>query len=174
MKERGGRGGRFLFKDPQLPWQGDFPYERLNRSLQEVGHPGVSPASTSAEVKDALFDLMAKGPAGPEARLAWDELRHPERRLVLDFLMYELEAEEGGGWNDAVWELPMPIRMPDFRELADSEPEYEKAVPVLTSFGPFPPPEYARVDEEALAAPPVDIGPVSIIDVEVLGDNHGK
>jgi hypothetical protein len=174
VKERDEKRGRVLFKDPRLPWPGDFPYERLDRSLQEVGHPGVSPDSTGTEVKDALFDLMAKGAASPEARLAWDELRHSERRLVLDFLMYEFEAEEGSGWSEAVWELPMPVWMPDFRELADGEPEYEKAVPVPASFDSLPALGYARIDENMLAAPPVDIGPVSVNDVAILGEDYDK
>ncbi len=174
MNERDEKAKSLLFKDTHLPWQGEFPYERLNRSLQKVGHPGVNPSTTIQEVKDALFDLMSKGTVKPEDRLAWDELRLPERRLVLDFFMYAFETGGDDNWSDALWELPMPLHMPDFRELTDSEPEYEKAIPVPASFAPFPMPEFAPTDAELLVAPPVDIGPVSINEVEILGDKYAR
>jgi hypothetical protein len=174
VKERDEQRGRLLLKDPHLPWEGDFPYERLNRRLQEAGHPGLTPSSTSKEIQDALFDLMATGAVSTEDRLAWDELRLPERRLVLDFFMYAFEAGGESIWSDGVWDLPLPLQMPDFRKLADSEPEYEKALSVPSSFDPFPLPKYVLIDAELLVAPPVDIGPVIINEAEILGDKNDR
>lgn len=174
MKEGDEKAKSLLFKDAHLPWQGEFPYECLNRSLQKVGHPGVNPSSTLQEVKDALFDLMSTRTVKPEDRLAWDELRFSERRLVLDFFMYAFETGGDDNWSAALCDLPMPLQMPDFRELADGEPEYEKAVPLPSSFAPFPVPEAAPADAELLIAPPVDIGPVSINEVEILGDKYAR
>jgi hypothetical protein len=174
MKERDEHRATLLLKDPNLPWPGEFPYESLNRRLREAGHPGLNTSSTAKEIKDALFDLMAVGIVSAEARLAWDELRLPERRLVLDFFMYAFETGEESIWSDALCELPMPLEMPDFRELADGEPEYEKTVSLPSFIDPVVAPKFAPVDADLLTASPVDIGPVSINEAEVLGDEYGR
>ncbi|HSS52637.1 MAG TPA: hypothetical protein VLX28_27150 [Thermoanaerobaculia bacterium] len=70
-----------MFKDPLLRWSGRFPYEVLAGA-------GVTPDSTIREILDASFDLMAQGRMTAETRQAWDELRLPSRRLVVDFFLY--------------------------------------------------------------------------------------
>jgi len=81
-----------LIKDPYLSWWGDFPYDRLNAALARLGRPILGPSSTAKEVHDAYFDLMAAGPPAGEDRVAWDELRLLERRLLVDFFLYEVPA----------------------------------------------------------------------------------
>lgn len=172
MTERDERHATRLLKDPALPWPGEFPYESLNRRLREAGHPGLDASSTAREVKDALFDLMALRSVGAEARLAWDELRLPERRLVLDFFMYAFETGSESIWSDALCELPMPLEMPDFSELADCEPDYDKAISPPSFIDPVAAPGFAPVDAALRAASPLDIGPVTINEAEILGDEY--
>lgn len=69
-----------MFLDPRAEWEDGFPY----LVLEQVG---ITPASTMADVKNAGFDLMSPG-LSPEWRIAWDALRFPERRLVIDFFLY--------------------------------------------------------------------------------------
>ena len=74
-----------MLRDPLLHWSpGRFPYDELARA-------GITPDSTMREVLDASFDLMAQGAMTPEAREAWDELRRPARRLVVDFFLYPVD-----------------------------------------------------------------------------------
>lgn len=73
-----------MLKDPALRWPGRFPYD----ALAEVG---ITPASSQKEVLDASFELMARGAMSSELRTAWDELRIVERRLVVDFLLYDVD-----------------------------------------------------------------------------------
>lgn len=163
---------RLLFKDPRLPWEGDFPYERLNRKLREAGHAGLGPSSTGQEVKDSLFDLMEGGRVSPDDRLAWDELRIPERRLALDFFMYVFEDAGVDVWDDAVWDLPMPVQMPDFRRLADVEVRYERALRLPSFCRPARAPEPVPIDAGELAVPALDVGPVAINEGEIFGGRY--
>lgn len=174
MTERTEKAENLLFKDPDLPWPSDFPYDRLNRRLRESGRPGLDPSSTSQHIKDALFDLMSKGPVSPEDRLAWDELRLLERRLLLDFLLYTFEPAGGEVWSDALWELPMPLQMPDFRELANDEPDYENIISLPSSFDTSSAPGPARIDAELLAGGAVDIGPVTLNLAKIFGEPYAE
>lgn len=90
-----------MHKDPLTQWEDGFPYDLLAPS-------GVGPSSTMRQIRDASFALMAQGAMTPQVRRAWDTLRRPERRLVVDFFMCqqewpELEAgeEADAGGNDA-------------------------------------------------------------------------
>ena len=160
-----------LIKDPDLPWSEAFPYHHLSESLRQRGYPEVTPSSTSRRIKDVLFDLMSRPPVSTGDRLAWDNLRKTERRLPVDFLMYFLEVSDGEIWSEELWELPMPLHLPDFRELADAEPDYEKMIPVPASV-PVPPlPAAAALDEETFSEF-VNIGPAVLDDSEFLGDEH--
>ena len=77
-----------MIKDPELKWNGPFPYDVLAAA-------GLTPHSTMREVKDASFVLMARDAMTPEVRAAWDELRLTPRRLLADFFLYptDLPAE---------------------------------------------------------------------------------
>ncbi len=69
-----------MFLDPLTQWEDGYPYI----VLAEVD---LTPASSMADVMDASFALMAQGMT-PEGRAAWDALRFPDRRLVVDFFLY--------------------------------------------------------------------------------------
>lgn len=66
--------------DPLTVWEDGFPYALLAGA-------GITPDSSMAEIKEASFTLMKQGMT-PEQRAAWDTLRFPERRLVVDFFLY--------------------------------------------------------------------------------------
>jgi hypothetical protein len=153
-------GYRFV-KDPHLPWTGEFPYTRLARALAQRGCKPVGPESTAAEIKDSFYELQS-GRADPDDRLAWDELRQPSRRLVVDFLLYPMPEPEGAASLDALWALEPPVYLPDPRELANVYPDHA-AIPAQQP-PPADEPALMRIDTPGTGA--VDIGQ---IDVDVLG-----
>lgn len=73
-----------MLKDPLTQWNGSFPYDVL-------AGIGITPASTMREILDTSFDLMAAGQMTPEVRRAWDELRIADRRMVVDFFLYQID-----------------------------------------------------------------------------------
>ena len=76
-----------MLKDPLTKWDGLFPYDAL-------APVGITPNSSMQEVKDASFELMAQGLMSPEVRAAWDELRIKEKRLLVDFFLYQFDPTE--------------------------------------------------------------------------------
>jgi hypothetical protein len=74
-----------MIKDPGLSWDGEFPYDVLAEA-------GITPLATQDEVRRASFTLMKKRMMTPRVRVAWDELRDPERRMIADFLLYDLDV----------------------------------------------------------------------------------
>jgi hypothetical protein len=74
-----------MLTNPQVSRDGRGPYELL-------ADVGISPSSSMKEIRDASFLVMEQGRWSPEVRRAWDELRTVERRLVVDFLLYELDV----------------------------------------------------------------------------------
>lgn len=70
-------------QDPLLDWDGVFPYDAL-------AAVGVTPQSTMQQIRDVSFDLMARG-MSVEERAAWDQLRLVEKRLVVDFFLYQTD-----------------------------------------------------------------------------------
>jgi hypothetical protein len=74
-----------MIQDPLTTWDGPFPYD-------ELAAAGITPASTHKQVvDDAPFALMVSGGLTSRAQRALDELRDPERRLVADFLLYDVD-----------------------------------------------------------------------------------
>lgn len=73
-----------MFKDPAARWEGEYPYDAL-------APVGVTPASTAREILDASYELMARCLMTSSVRRAWDELRAPDRRLVVDFFLYDVD-----------------------------------------------------------------------------------
>jgi hypothetical protein len=73
-----------MVKDPLTTWDGLFPYDAL-------ASVGITPASSMKEILDASFDLMAQGLMTSEVRQAWDQLRFPEKRLFVDFFLYQVD-----------------------------------------------------------------------------------
>jgi len=75
-----------MIRDPLAKEPADFPYETLARV-------GITPQSTLLEVREASFELMAKGGMSADERRAWEVLRKLRRRLQVDFLIYRLDFE---------------------------------------------------------------------------------
>ena len=73
-----------MYKDPLTEWEDGFPYDLLAPA-------GVTPESSMQEIRDSSFILMAQGEMTPQVRRAWDTLRQPDRRLVVDFFMIQGE-----------------------------------------------------------------------------------
>jgi hypothetical protein len=73
-----------MLKDPFMAWAGPFPYDLLKQV-------GVTPQLPHEEMLDVSFELATQGLLSPEANQAWEELRRIERRLFVDFMMYELD-----------------------------------------------------------------------------------
>ncbi len=63
-------------------WLGDgFPYEVLEGTR-------ISPQSTHFEILEASLELQASQAMSPGLRRAWDQVRTPGERLVVDFFLY--------------------------------------------------------------------------------------
>ncbi|TCO62172.1 hypothetical protein [Actinocrispum wychmicini] len=80
-------------KDPLTEWGGPFPYDVF-------ADIGISPESPHTEVQDASFVLLRENRLTHEAQVAWDELRHLDRRLFVDLFIYPDGAEEGAADDD--------------------------------------------------------------------------
>jgi hypothetical protein len=151
-----------LVRDPFLPWDGAFPYDRLNAILREAGHPGLGPDSTVKAVNDALFDLQMAGAEGYDE--AWNELSSLDRRLFLDFCHYPLsETDQADAAGEP--ESPLPVPLETLRQLAQTPPALNwatagaTAVPAVgestadTAVAPLP-------AASRLSVAPLDVGPV--------------
>jgi hypothetical protein len=75
-----------MLKDPLTEWEDGFPYDLLVPA-------GITPESSMQEIQDASFTLLEQGAMTPQVRKAWDALRHPDRRLVVDFFMIQGEFD---------------------------------------------------------------------------------
>jgi hypothetical protein len=75
-----------MIRDPLLRGSGLCPYD----ALEAVG---VDPDTPTSAILEASFELMARGRMTPEVRRAWDQLRHPDRRLTVDFLLYDVDLD---------------------------------------------------------------------------------
>jgi hypothetical protein len=73
-----------MLRDPCSSWPGPFPYDVL-------APVGVTPALPHAELLDVPLELLSQGLMTPDRERAWDELRRLDRRLFVDFLLYELD-----------------------------------------------------------------------------------
>lgn len=146
-----------LLKDPHLPWPGVFPYDRLNAALARMGRPVLGTDATSRQVHDAFFDLMAAGRPAGEDRAAWDDLRLAERRLLVDFFLYEVPEPTAEALDPERWTLPIPLDTPDFRLLADEKVDLA-ALAVPPTLPPTPPPQPLPAEPMEAAAPPLDLG----------------
>ncbi|MDJ0837097.1 MAG: hypothetical protein QNK37_11315 [Acidobacteriota bacterium] len=146
-------------KDHDLPWDGPFPYEHLDRRTREHGFSGIDPEASARAVKDLLFDLMSGGRPSHEDRSAWDQLRDPRRRLAIDFLMYEL-TDKFARFPNVFEDLEMPVALPDFRELLKLEPVLASLEPDSSPQGTTDPPP--RMEVAARTPSPADVGPIDI------------
>src|SRR5437762_548223 len=103
---------RVLIKDAHLPWTGAYPYEHLARRLRSGGFAPIGPESTADEIKNCLFDLMQLGAPEESDRLAWDELRHADRRLLADFFLYDVAEPDSAAVSATLGEVEIPIYFP--------------------------------------------------------------
>lgn len=142
-----------LLKDPDLPWEGPFPYDELAARLLAVGAAPVGPESTAEVIKDAFFDLMAGGSAPQEARAAWDALRLIDERLVADFFLYEVPEPDVDRALAELARSDPPVELPDFRKLADVQPDAQLLPPLpAVSVGRAPKLSVVTIEE-----PPLDL-----------------
>ncbi|GAA4232489.1 hypothetical protein GCM10022254_32480 [Actinomadura meridiana] len=72
-----------LAADPVALRESTFPYLALREA-------GITPASPTEVVADAAFTLMESGDISWRERVAWDQLRTPAKRLLLETRMYPL------------------------------------------------------------------------------------
>jgi hypothetical protein len=79
-----------LVADPVALRQSTFPYLALRAA-------GVTPASPTEIVKDAAYVLMERGGISWQERVAWDQLRTPAKRLLLDARLYQLSDPDALG-----------------------------------------------------------------------------
>lgn len=79
-----------LVADPVALREPTFPYLALASA-------GVTPASPTEVVTDATFTLMERGGISWQERVAWDQLRTPAKRLLVDARMYRLRAPDALG-----------------------------------------------------------------------------
>jgi hypothetical protein len=163
---------RRLLKDPRLRWNGGFPYDHLAQRLTSSGFQPVGPNSTAQEIKDSFFDLMQSGGADATDRSSWDALRITDTRLVIDFFMYDLPAADLPGIAARLAAAEIPIVYPDFRHLADVEPDFS-ALPAVTS---LPQPEEALppVSTRDSARSALDIGPLSLDLLQLIGNDDER
>lgn len=156
-----------LIKDAHLPWAGPFPYDHLAARLEEIGAHPIGPDSTSAQIKDSFFDLMAVGQPTHADRLAWDALRRIDQRLVSDFFMYEVPAPDLGSAVAELGQCQVPVVLPDFRQLAAVAPDFSRLrVPGRLDPDPHPGPTSVPVEDRSRCA--IDIGVVPVDFLAVL------
>lgn len=143
-----------MLTDPQAGRDGRFPYDLLAEA-------GVGPGSSMEEIRDASFLLMEQGRWSPEVRGAWDELRMVERRLAVDFLLYDVETgdvevgAEAASARQAVLAALRQQSRTTPAELCDLDGEFREitldplAAPDTTAFDqppPLPGPDIVEFD----------------------------
>ena len=114
-----------MLKDPLTDWDGTFPYDAL-------ACVGITPDSTMKQVIDASFELMAQNRMTPEVRAAWDHLRIKDKRLLVDFFLYQFDphTELGRAQRALAGRLDELSQPPDVSHLLSFDP-----VEVLNQMG---------------------------------------
>ena len=128
-----------MLTDPQASRDGGFPYDLLAEA-------GVGPGSSMKDILDASFHLMEQGRWSPEVRGAWDELRTVERRLAVDFLLYDVDiSAEASSARQAVLAALQQQSRTNPAELCDLDGELREitldslAAPGTAAFDQPPP-----------------------------------
>jgi len=116
--------GESLVEDPDFPWDGGDPYATVNGLLEASNEPLLGPASSAGEVYDAGFVLQAAREA-TEEKNAWNRLRVPQERLLVDFFHYPLPALRIESLDAVSLDRPMPVAEPDLMSLADVKVELD-------------------------------------------------
>jgi hypothetical protein len=107
-----------LINDPEFPWAGGCPYDVLNKRLQESKQPLLGRNSPTADVNNAGFALQAAR-ASPTEKKAWNQLRLPRERLVIDFFHYPLPDLRIEDIEPSALDRQMPVAAPDLMGIAD-------------------------------------------------------
>ena len=156
-----------LFRDLHMPWPGEFPYDLLNRRLRTSGFEEVGPESSAKAIGDAFFDLMTVGRPSQEERLAWDHLRLQEKRLLVDFFLYQVESSGEDVLSQSLWDCAPPIWHPDYLALADVPVDMSQVQesPMRSVSGSRPGP--LQVEPDMIPEVPVDIGAIRL-DINIL------
>ena len=71
-------------KDPEMLWEGDFPYDLLQPA-------GVTPYSSIREVTHAMRYFTQRGSLPPGVHQALRRLEVIKERLFIDFFLYRKE-----------------------------------------------------------------------------------
>jgi hypothetical protein len=90
--------------DRLLAWDGAHPYEAMHRF-------GITPSSSAREVLDASFDMTPDDLRDAALNQAWELLRRPASRLLVDFFCYHLPepaAPRGVAQAGDAPALPLP------------------------------------------------------------------
>jgi hypothetical protein len=154
----------FLIPDPDLAWDGPFPYALLDAALRRAGHAGLAPDAPASEVKDLLFDLMASGSRDQALQTAWNELRVDSTRIAVDFFLYRLSAVALDADDDTLWQADLPVRDLPLDPLLDIGVDLEALSDLFRVEQDIPDPA-----PPAPSAPPapLDVGPIDV-DVSTL------
>lgn len=149
-----------LILDASHPWDGENPYRRLGARLEALGRASVTPDSTTAEICDCYYDLMAPGAHQAGDRQAWDELRKVGSRLLADFFLYEIAEIDPQEVLDRSRGIEMPVELPDFSRLAEIPIDVTAALKSRERFEPGDRPKPVDLPAEVLEPPPLDLGPM--------------
>ncbi|GAA2041510.1 hypothetical protein GCM10009839_49970 [Catenulispora yoronensis] len=104
-----------MIRDPLAEWDGPYPYD-------ELADIGVTPDYTHKAMGEVTFTLMTQSKLSGRARQAWHELNDLQNRLLIDFLLYdvdlvgEIQAARGRTAPEPV-ELDEPPRLAGATEL---------------------------------------------------------
>jgi len=113
-----------LLADPEFPWPDGNPYALLNEQLRKSNQPTLGPMSSAADVNKASFTLQGAGrKVWEKLRPHWDRLRMLRTRVGIDFLHYPIADIEIGALEQALWEVPMPVAIPDLMGIAECRVE---------------------------------------------------
>ena len=77
-----------MSKDPELTWDGAFPYDQLAAG-------GVTAASSMSDVQKAKIHFIKEGKMA-EAHQAFVTLEKVGSRLLVDFFLYRISAQRSG------------------------------------------------------------------------------
>ncbi|MGH3784979.1 MAG: hypothetical protein ACRDRG_00135 [Pseudonocardiaceae bacterium] len=138
-----------MLKDPQAGEDSGSPYDILAEA-------GVGPSSSMQDIRDASYHFMEQDRWGSEVRGAWDELRTLERRLAVDFLLYDIDiGVEASSARRAVLAELRQQRRTNPAELCDLDGEFHEitldslAAPGIAAFDqppPLPGPDIVEFD----------------------------
>ncbi len=76
-----------MYKDSEMVWEGEFPYDMLEPA-------GVHPGSSMREVTNSMGYFARQGRIAPGLHQAWSRLGMIKERLFIDFFLYRTNMPE--------------------------------------------------------------------------------